>query len=76
MSELGPLLDDLVLDAQRYRWLKRNHLMEAAQDDGTLCVYFLCDFENYNDLDAAIDSAMQSSPTPAPQTGQNGAKAG
>lgn len=49
-------------DAERYRFLKARCLSEyyAEDDDGTLCIHFLCDFENYNDPDAAIDKARGS----------------
>ena len=43
-------------DATRYRWLKEHCTSE--NDDGDVCIYFWCDFENYNNVDAAIDLAI------------------
>jgi hypothetical protein len=42
-------------DAERYRWLRDNRVSE--NDDGEKCVYFWCDFEHYDNVDAAIDAA-------------------
>jgi hypothetical protein len=30
----------------------------SENDDGEKCVYFWCDFDHYNDVNAAIDSAI------------------
>jgi hypothetical protein len=43
-------------DAARYRWLLEHCVSE--NDDGEKCVYFWCDFDHYNDVNAAIDSAI------------------
>jgi hypothetical protein len=42
-------------DAERYRWLKEHRVSE--NDEGEKCIYFWCDFEHFNDVDAAIDGA-------------------
>lgn len=43
-------------DAARYRWL----LSKARDaDDGTLSIEFTCPWDNYNNIDAAIDAAMR-----------------
>lgn len=42
-------------DAERYRWLEEHCTSE--NDNGDKCLVFWCDFENYNDVDAAIDAA-------------------
>lgn len=47
-------------DAERYRHLKAKCVREAQPDDGTLLIHFVCDFENYDDIDAAIDKARKS----------------
>ena len=44
-------------DARRYRHLVEKHSTEV-DDYGTLGITFRCDFEHYNDIDAAIDAAM------------------
>ena len=52
-------LRELHSDAARYRWLLANRVSE--NDEGEKCIYFWCDFDNYNDVDAAIDAAMAES---------------
>lgn len=42
-------------EAARYRWLRDNRVYE--DDDGTQFIEYSCDFENWNDIDAAIDAA-------------------
>lgn len=49
-------VEALRADALRYRHLKAHNVSE--NDDGEKCVYFWCDFEHYDDVDAAIDAAM------------------
>lgn len=49
-------------DAERYRHLKAKCVREAQPDDGTLLIHFVCDFENYDDIDAAIDKARGAEP--------------
>ena len=44
-------------DAERYRHLKAHHVREYPDDNGTLCIEFWCDFDNWDDIDAAIDAA-------------------
>ena len=43
-------------DAERYRWLKSQ---AEEGHDGDLQILFRCDFDNWNNLDAAIDAAME-----------------
>lgn len=50
----------LVPDAERYRWLKDNRVSE--NDDGEKCIYFWCGFEHWDNVDAAIDAAIQEEP--------------
>ncbi len=56
--ELRAKVEALRADAERYRWLRDNRVSE--NDDGEKCVYFWCDFEHYDDVDAAIDAARAS----------------
>lgn len=54
-------------DADRYRWLRDNSVRELT-DFGDLGILFSCDFTNWNDVDAAIDAAMQEDIPPNPWT--------
>jgi hypothetical protein len=49
--------DAAVADADRYRWLRENRVIENYA--GEKCLYFWYDFEHYDDVDAAIDAARQ-----------------
>ena len=51
----GDEIERLRVDAERYRWLEEHCTSE--NDNGDKCLVFWCDFENYNDVDAAIDAA-------------------
>ena len=51
----GDEIERLRADAERYRWLEEHCTSE--NDNGDKCLVFWCDFENYNDVDAAIDAA-------------------
>ena len=50
-------IEALQKDAARYRWLLDTCVSEL--DDGTLRLQYLADFENYNDLNASLDAAME-----------------
>jgi hypothetical protein len=52
--------DAAVADAERYRWLRENRVIENY--DGEKCLYFWYDFEHYDDVDAAIDAAREPNP--------------
>lgn len=54
--------DALKADAERYRWLVKKCVKEVT-DYGDLGIIFRCDFENYDDVDAAIDAAMRQEKT-------------
>jgi hypothetical protein len=56
-AQLRAERDAAVVDALRYRWLRDNRVDENG--DGEKCIYFWCDFEHYDDVDAAIDAARQ-----------------
>ena len=56
-DEAAEKIEALRDDAERYRHLKANHLREYPDDNGTLCIEFWCDFDNWDDVDAAIDAA-------------------
>ena len=56
-DELRRQLAEAEQDARRYRHLVEKHSTEV-DDYGTLGITFRCDFEHYNDIDAAIDAAM------------------
>lgn len=43
-------------DAERYRWLRANAVREKCLGDKY--IEFHCDFESWNDVDAAIDAAI------------------
>ena len=47
--------DALRADAERYRFLRDNRVDE--NDEGEKYITFYCDFEHYDDVDAAIDAA-------------------
>ena len=47
--------DALRADAERYRFLRDNRFDE--NDEGEKYITFFCDFEHYDDVDAAIDAA-------------------
>ena len=55
---IPPAWAELKRDAERYRWLRANQLMDIS-DYGDIGLRFDCDFENYDDIDAVIDAAMQ-----------------
>lgn len=44
-------------DAERWRYVREACVQE--DDDGTLSIIFVCDFENYNDVDASVDAARR-----------------
>jgi hypothetical protein len=44
-------------NAERYRWLKANAVREKKLGDKY--IEFHCDFESWNDIDAAIDKAIK-----------------
>lgn len=54
-GELAQLLRDAMTDAQRYSWLRGNAVRE--KNLGDKFIEFHCDFESWNDIDAAIDKA-------------------
>ena len=56
-DQLKAEIERLRLDAARYQWLKEHRRTETY--DGDLGLEFTCDFENYNNIDAAIDAAMK-----------------
>lgn len=56
-EKLRTEIETLVRDAERYRWLREKYQTEA--DDGQHGIEFAGDFEHYDDLDAAIDAAME-----------------
>ena len=56
-DDLRRQLAEAEQDARRYRHLVEKHSTEV-DDYGTLGITFRCDFEHYNDSDAAIDAAM------------------
>ena len=56
-DDLRRQLAEAEQDARRYRHLVEKHSTEV-DDYGTLGITFRCDFEHYNDIDAAIDAAM------------------
>jgi len=47
--------DALRMDAERYRWLRAHEVFE--NENGELSIMFHCNFENFNNVDAAIDAA-------------------
>ena len=54
-----PLVEQIrrmAADAARYRWLKNNAVQEKYLGDKY--IEFHCDFESWNDVDAAIDAAL------------------
>ncbi len=55
LNEKRAEIERLRADAERYRWLEEHCTSE--NDNGDKCLVFWCDFENYNDVDAAIDAA-------------------
>ncbi|WP_273704137.1 hypothetical protein [Candidatus Accumulibacter vicinus] len=54
-GELAQFLRDAMTDAQRYSWLRGNAVRE--KNLGDKFIEFHCDFESWNDIDAAIDKA-------------------
>jgi hypothetical protein len=54
-GELAQLLRDAMTDARRYQWLRGNAVRE--KNLGDKFIEFHCDFESWNDIDAAIDKA-------------------
>ena len=50
-------------DAARYRWLRNNAVREKPLGDKY--IEFHCDFETWNDVDAAIDATL-AAPEPSP----------
>lgn len=54
-GELAQFLRDAMTDAQRYAWLRGNAVRE--KNLGDKFIEFHCDFESWNDIDAAIDKA-------------------
>ena len=54
-GELAQFLRDAMTDAQRYAWLRGNAVRETNLGDKF--IEFHCDFESWNDIDAAIDKA-------------------
>lgn len=44
-------------DAARYQWLKRERV--ESNYEGELSIEFECGFDHWNDIDAAIDAAME-----------------
>lgn len=56
-----PVLEQLrrmAKDAERYQFLRAHRTLEL-NDDGTLGIEFVCDFDHYDDLDAAIDAQIE-----------------
>lgn len=53
----GDEIERLRADAARYQWLKRERVKENYE--GELGIEFECGFDRYNDIDAAIDAAME-----------------
>ena len=58
MEKLAEQGINLVLDAERYRWLKE-HCAREFTDQGDLEISFRCDFDNFDNIDSAIDAAMK-----------------
>lgn len=58
MEKLAEQGINLVLDAERYRWLKE-HCAREFTDQGDLEISFRCDFDNFDNIDSAIDVAMK-----------------
>jgi len=54
-GELAQFLRDAMTDARRYAWLRANAVRE--KNLGDKFIEFHCDFESWNDIDAAIDKA-------------------
>jgi hypothetical protein len=54
-GELAQFMRDAITDAQRYAWLRGNAVRE--KNLGDKFIEFHCDFESWNDIDAAIDKA-------------------
>lgn len=54
-GELAQFLRDAMTDAQRYAWLRKNAVRE--KNLGDRYIEFHCDFESWNNIDAAIDKA-------------------
>jgi hypothetical protein len=59
IERLDAEIERLRADAERYRWLRENAVHEKPLGDKY--IKFHCDFETWNDVDAAIDAAMQES---------------
>jgi len=55
INRLRAECDALRADAERYRFLRDNRVDE--NDEGEKYITFYCDFEHYDDVDAAIDAA-------------------
>lgn len=49
-------VEALRADAERYRWLVQNSTREVSHI-GDLGLHFNCDFDNWDNVDAAIDAA-------------------
>lgn len=65
MAEAAEAIRELQVDAARYRWLRDNCVDERY--DGEKRVRFNCDFDNWDNVDAAIDAAMKGSPNATDQ---------
>ena len=61
VSALEAELERLRANDARYAWLKAHRTRERG-DHGDLALRFDCNFEHYNDIDAAIDAAMKDTP--------------
>jgi hypothetical protein len=55
--EVGRSVAELERDAARYRYLLANSICES--DDGTKSIQYRCDFDNWDNVSASIDAAMQ-----------------
>ena len=53
-----PAIDAMREDAERYRWLKDKCVVNTS-DFGDLGIKFDCDFDHWNNVDAAIDAARK-----------------
>jgi len=53
----GDEIERLRKDAARYQWLKRERV--ESNYEGELSIEFECGFDHWNDIDAAIDAAME-----------------